>query len=846
MTASNFGQLASGQSTTPYSVTVTGNSAGALTGQTIHVASNFDNVTGPTLTLTGGAAYNLAQATVSPSPTVNLGPVHVNGTLAGSLSISNSAPVNATYTETLGAGLAASPNSSTGAASISGSFTGLAAGAAPSTAVTVSLNTTNAGNLSGTATVGLVSQAVNGSGLGTTVLTSKTVNVTGTAWNLASGSLGTINIGNVLVGSVINPTLLVTNTGPAGAFTEGLDASVAGYSGGNAGSLLTSTNSFTSANTIAVGSSGNLTFSLNTTSAGTLSGNVLVNLASDGFGTSGLGISSLGEQSAASRGMIILVAIVGNLAAASSATPNPVTHNARLNAALPTQALTISNTATGPAEGLNASIGTASPGLSATGSFASLAAGSTNSTSLVVGLSSTATAGAHNGTATITLASDGTFNSGVTTPLPSQTITVNGAVYQPAVATTLATNLGLGNARIGGTLGQALSIGNVAPGTGGYTETLGGSVTGTTGSATTSGGPISVASGAAASTAISVGLSTGTAGAVTGSATLGFTTNAINSSGLGTASAGSQTVNLSGAVYQPAVASTLSTPINLGTVRSGTVVNTALSISNVAPTSAGPTYTETLGASFGATSAGLSGTGSVTGQVAGAAANTGMSVSFTAGAAGAYSGSAAVNFQTQAVNGSGLGVLALTSQAQTEAFNATVNAIANGVVSTLSGSAGFVTTANAGTLNFGTITIGSGTQQENLALQNLIAGLGLNPADFLTGSYDTSLVGSPFGFVGSTSIGDLAANTAAASDFDITFNTSALGTFSATLTIDEASHNAFQSDLTLTPYVLTIDGTVAPVSQGGGGVPDSGTTGLFLGLSLVALTFLGRRSRRTV
>ena len=41
---------------------------------------------------------------------------------------------------------------------------------------------------------------------------------------------------------------------------------------------------------------------------------------------------------------------------------------------------------------------------------------------------STATAGSRNGTATIALESDGTFNSGVVTPLTAQTVNVTGGV----------------------------------------------------------------------------------------------------------------------------------------------------------------------------------------------------------------------------------------------------------------------------------------------------------------------------------------------------------------------------------------------------------------------------------
>ncbi|MGD1031904.1 MAG: choice-of-anchor D domain-containing protein, partial [Opitutaceae bacterium] len=572
VTAGNFAQLASGQSTTAYAITYDPTVAGALTGQKVHVASNFDNVTGPTITLTGGAAYNLASVNTLTTP-VSLGNVHVGGTLDTALSISNTAPVNATYTETLaasvtgttggastagsisglvaGAGpstaisvglntatagalsgtatvgfssqavnssglgttalssqtvtvtgnayalasansistpinfgnfhvgatestalgisntaavnptytetLAASVSGTTGSANSAGSISGLVAGAGPSTAISVGLNTGTAGALTGTATVGFSSQAVNGSGLGTTSLGSQILTINGAAYNLASASLGTINLGPVLVGSVVNPTLSVTNSGPVGSYTEGLDAAVAGFTGG-VGSYLTSTNSLTN---IAAGNSSNLTFSLNTSSAAVVAGTVLVNLDSNGTGTSGLGITALAQKSAPVD--VTIEETVGNLANPSAATPNPVVLNARLGAASPTQALSITNLATGgPQEGLNASISTASTGVTAAGSFTSLAASGTNNSSLVVGIN-TGTAGAINGTATVALASDGTLNGSnnyATTTLTPQTITVQGGVYQEAAAsiTPSSNPVNLGSARIGGTLGQALTI----------------------------------------------------------------------------------------------------------------------------------------------------------------------------------------------------------------------------------------------------------------------------------------------------------------------------------------------------------------------------------------------------
>ena len=166
-------------------------------------------------------AYNLA-AVNAITNVVNLGTVHKGGTFATSaLSISNTAPANATYTEMLSAG-----GSVSGAASVTGSITGLIGGATNSTSIVVGLggsaNTGTAGNVTGTVAVALNSNAVNSSGLGTTALTTQNITVNGNVysglavWNTnAGGAWGT----------------LASNFGvnwSANAGSPGLDA---GYSG---------------------------------------------------------------------------------------------------------------------------------------------------------------------------------------------------------------------------------------------------------------------------------------------------------------------------------------------------------------------------------------------------------------------------------------------------------------------------------------------------------------------------------------------------------------------------------------------------------------------------------------
>ena len=120
---------------------------------------------------------------------------------------------------------------------------------------------------------------------------------------------------------------------------------------------------------------------LNTAAAGSVNGAVIVNFASDGAGTSGLGITALPSQSVGVTGVIGTVGNVFRLASASPAAPNPVDFGNVRVGSVATQALTITNTAAndGFSERLNASIGGATAGVTAAGSFSLLAPQASNS-----------------------------------------------------------------------------------------------------------------------------------------------------------------------------------------------------------------------------------------------------------------------------------------------------------------------------------------------------------------------------------------------------------------------------------------------------------------------------------
>ena len=127
---------------------------------------------------------------------MNVGLVDQGGTATATASVANTAPVDATYTETL------SSNGLTGTTAgftATGSFSGITAGGAAGT-ITVGLGSSlSAGAESGTTTLALNSNEVNSSGLGTTALAAQTITITGNVYSgqshwatNGSGSWGTI------------------------------------------------------------------------------------------------------------------------------------------------------------------------------------------------------------------------------------------------------------------------------------------------------------------------------------------------------------------------------------------------------------------------------------------------------------------------------------------------------------------------------------------------------------------------------------------------------------------------------------------------------------------------------
>ena len=246
----------------------------------------------------------------------------------------------------------------------------------------------------------------------------------------------------------------------------------------------------------------------------------------------------------------------------------------------------------------------------------------------------------------------------------------NGAAAYNAAVGSATTPVQIANQRIGGSNSATVTVANTAA-AGLYSEDLNVSVAGSSGAsgAGSISGRLAGTNNTGAGAITVGGLDTTSSGAKSGTVTLAYqTAGAVGgvSNGLGTASAGTQVVTVSGNVYQAASGAIVSAPLNFGNVQTGTAVSQNLVIKNTAVGANG--YVEDLNASF-ATGVGngqggnlITGSGSLAGIVAGASSgNTGsgpMTVTVNTGAAGVVNGSIAVNYYTAgAVNGvsNGLG-----------------------------------------------------------------------------------------------------------------------------------------------------------------------------------------------
>ncbi|HLB98336.1 MAG TPA: choice-of-anchor D domain-containing protein, partial [Acetobacteraceae bacterium] len=486
------------------------------------------------------------------------------------------------------------------------------------------------------------------------------------------------------------------------------------------------------------------------------------------------------------------------------------------------QGITIANQTISNAnyqEGLNASFGSVGSLITTNGgAITNMAAGSSDSTSLKVGVN-TNTAGAISQTATIALTSNGTIDGLANTALTAQPVTVTAGIYNLASSSTISpvsiiTRVGAG----GGSVSQALSVQNTAP-TGAYSEGLDSSP----GSYTSGGGNLTptvtgtitnLPAGSTDSSNLKATISTATSGTFTGSVPINQASNGATTSGLGISSLGSQTVDLSGKVYQTAVAS-VTPAVSFGIVHVGdtvspqtiTVTNTAsgaLVDSIVGSMTAGP-------APFAVVGGGTLGSGVTAGNNSGSALQVGLNTS----TAGTYTGNANLTLSS---HDSDLADVALSTSPVS--LSGTVNNYAEvGLAGATKGS--LTGGGSAYTLNLGTLTQGSNGGSIAAALAALNAALG--PADALTlnsGDYSVISGGGEFG-VTLNQVTDLAAGDSQDNALDVSLDTNDIGTFDEVITFDGIGSNAsgYNSNVNVLDPTLTIEATV---TAGGSGPPPTG------------------------
>ncbi|MEF8754510.1 MAG: choice-of-anchor D domain-containing protein [Accumulibacter sp.] len=270
--------------------------------------------------------------------------------------------------------------------------------------------------------------------------------------------------------------------------------------------------------------------------------------------------------------------------------------------------------------------------------------------------------------------------------IPDQKLNIvlaGGAAAYNAAIGNAGTPVTVANQRVGGSNAAAITVSNAAA-AGPFSEDLNASFSGSSGQAAISGGNIlGLLAGQSNDTTMGARVDTGSAGAKAGTVSLAYeTTGKVGgvSNGLGTASAGSQVVAVSGNVYQLAAGSLQTGPLNFGTLQVGQQVSQNLVVRNTASGASG--FVEDLNASFGASgNSQISGSGALNGILAGTnstAANGVMTVTVTGGTAGALNSSIAVNYTSAgAVNNvsNGLGVLAVGSE--NFAVNGSITAAGN-------------------------------------------------------------------------------------------------------------------------------------------------------------------------
>jgi len=666
------------------------------------------------------------------------------------------------------------------------------------------------------------------------------------AYNAAVGSSVTpVQVANQRVGGSNSATLNISNTAPAGAFSEDLNAGIASFSGqatasGSVSGRLAGTN-----NT----GTGAITVGVNSATAGARTGTV--NLSYQTAGTvngvsNGLGTAAAGGQAVTVNGNVYQLAAGAIQTGALNFGTVQVGQNVQ-------QALVVRNTASGAAgfvEDLNASFGAASgtgAGLiSGAGSLNGILAG-TNSTagngSMVVSVN-TGAAGAINGSILVNYNSAGAVG-GVSNGLGTfgvgsegygviGTIQATGNVINQASPLINNPLINLGSVRVGALAPTGtVSVTNVA--TAPPQAALNASISPTSGPISASGSFNLLNPGATNTTSLNVSLNTAVAGNYTGAnagkATIAFVSDANNVGNCAPncqLNLASQTVDVAGKVYQQAVGATPTTALNFGVVRVGDTVTAKNIVINNTAAVAG--LNDTLRADLGGVGGAFTGSGSVSGVAAQGSGN--IAVGLNTSTAGVYTASGSVAFTSQNAD-----MADVSAGANANVLvDATVNNLANGDFDFVSGNGTLSQTGTNYLLDLGTVTVGT-LLSSLLQFDNDVAG----PADVLSGGFnlagvDDFSLASAWG----SAIGNLAAG-GVVGGLGVNWLAGAVGLFTDTIVFNGLGKNLSDSVGLAQTRLLTIRANVVGVPPSG--VPEPGTLALLMAAAAAAFASSVQRRR---
>ncbi|MCZ2292523.1 MAG: choice-of-anchor D domain-containing protein, partial [Burkholderiales bacterium] len=607
------------------------------------------------------------------------------------------------------------------------------------------------------------------------------------AYNAATGSASpspTVNLGSARVGGTLAQTFTVTNTAPAGAYTEDLNASFIAASGA------VSHNGGVISALVAGGSNSSaMSASLDTASAGAKTGSVTIDYQTAGTVgnvSNGLAAASAGTQTITLNGAVYNMAV-------GSATPGPVSIANQRVGGSNTVALTVGNTAAAGnySEDLRASFGSSTGAATNNGGVINaLLAGGSDGSAMRVGVD-TGTAGAKSGTVTLNYQTTGTVN-GVSnglglTGVGNQVINVSGNVYQAASGQLVGNSWNFGTLQVGQQVSQNLVVKNTAS-TGAYSEDLNVSF-GAAGNSQISGsGSLSGIQAGQTSTGANGTMTVTVTGLTAGALSSGIAVNYESAgkvggvdNGLGTLAVGSEnfavngTINAVANVINQASPAWGSTSVNLGAVRVGAASPTAsLALTNQA--TAAPQAA--LNASIASNGAPVTASGSVSLLAPGASSNA-LTVGLNTAVAGNYTGGNAGSATVQLVSdASNVGGCAPNCQMTLAPQVISVSGkVYNPAVGQL----------DTPVLDFGIVRVGDTVSAKNIIVKNMATASAL----------DDTLHASVSGLSGPFTDGGPAAGITAGSSGQITVNlgTAAAGVYSQSGNVQFLSQNADMADV---------------------------------------------------